>query len=93
MSEEREICQEHCNGGAYYEDADCYVCNAFSSIKALEQQLADALAEPSEAMAVAGYEKLESRGFKLLSSDLDVADLIAVYRAMQTAREHTIKDG
>jgi len=22
-----EICREHANGGTYYDDADCYICN------------------------------------------------------------------
>lgn len=34
---EKEICRSHCNGGEFYEDADCYVCNMQEEIAALKE--------------------------------------------------------
>lgn len=57
-----------------------------TEVAALEEQLQ---VEPTERMAAMGYEALEFRGFKLGSSDLGHDDLIAVFKAMQAAREQS----
>ena len=39
-----EICREHANGGTYYDDADCYICN-LQAENAKLRKVADAAAE------------------------------------------------
>jgi len=68
-----EICREHANGGTYYDDADCYICNLQAEnakLKKLNRELVD----KSNANVIANA-RLDEENAKLRK----VADAAAEY--------------